>query len=232
MVSLAGILGCAPPAEDATNTGGVSGGATDVTSTGQPDDGSGSTTGDSQNGTWSSSSESSGSGESGAEPECLDGEPSGVRVTAFDCEPCTGSKANGAGAPQWLVARIELPSTPYRVDALSVVIDGPSPTDLVYFVGGSIVPDPEVVLNTLQVEHAGRLGLPQMVMATLESPLTIGESEHLFVGLYLDTETSLRNCDELNTGDPKLWFLHDPPTTPWTSLGGAQAQIQVYGGPE
>lgn len=163
---------------------------------------------------------------------CLEGEPSGERLALFDCEPCTESSGVGTAGPRWFVARVDVPSHPYRIDSIGAVVGGSAPVDLVYLVHDGMLPPPEPVFETIGTEVAGS-SLHYFHSATLEEPIVIEESEHLFVGVYLEASgDTLFECSDTPDGDPQVWFRDDPPGEyPWQGLLDFTPQIYAYGAP-
>ena len=161
---------------------------------------------------------------------CLDGEPSGERLGLFGCEPCTESSGVGTSSPRWFVARVDVPSYPYRVDAIGAVVSGGSPAKLVYLEHNSLIPPADPVFEWAEVDGSSS---QQLHVATLEQPIVIEESERLFVGVYLeDSGDTLFECSDTPDGDPQVWFRDDPPVAhPWQALLDFTPQIYAYGAP-
>ena len=232
---LAGVMGCgneAPGDEDSASAGMV------------PSDGDGG----SDDGTGSDGTDSSDEGDGdddepdekldvGGAPEppddmevCLGEEPPGERLGLFDCEPCSGSAGVGSATPRWIVARVDVPSYPYRIDAIGAVVRGSSPTTLVYFEDNGLAPPAEPVFESIEVEGGGH---EHLHIATLDQPLVIEPSERLFVGVYVeDVDRTLADCGDAPEGDPQVWVRDDPPDVfPWQALLNVAPQIYAYGAP-
>ena len=164
---------------------------------------------------------------------CLDGEPSGDRLSLFGCEPCTESSGVGTTSPRWFVARVDVPSYPYRIDSIGAVVGSSSPSELVYLVHDGLIPPPDPVFQTVEAYVEGSI-LHYFHSATLDEPIVIEEPEHLFVGVYLeDSGDTLFECSDTPEGDPRVWFRDDPPVDhPWQGLLDFTPQIYAYGAPD
>lgn len=174
-----------------------------------------------------------GTGDDDDEPMevCLGEEPAGDRLSLFGCEPCTESSGVGTNRPRWFVARVDVPSYPYRIDAIGAVVSGGSPAKLVYFENNSLIPPADPVFEWAEVDG---ITSQQLHVATLEQPVVIEESERLFVGVYLeDSGDTLFECADTPDGDPQVWFRDDPPVVhPWQALLDFTPQIYAYGEPD
>ena len=164
------------------------------------------------------------------EDVCLGEEPSAERLAVFDCEPCSENTGLGTQSPRWVVARVDVPSYPYRVEAIAAVVGSSGPATLVYFEHNSLAPPVDPVFESVVVEGST---LPQLHVAQLDQPLIIEESERLFVGVYLEgTGDRLADCDDTPDGDPHVWIRDDPPVVhPWQALNNFTPQVYAYGQP-